>query len=64
MSEVRIQHVRLGSGYRPKNPTVCPKCGYISGDDWRQCRGSCPMEQSPHFKPRPSPAASTEEPGR
>jgi hypothetical protein len=21
----------------------CPKCGKSSGDDWKQCRGSCPM---------------------
>jgi hypothetical protein len=27
----------------------CPKCGYTSGDDWSQCRGSCPMPGSPHY---------------
>lgn len=27
----------------------CPKCSAISGDDWRQCRGSCPMTGSPHY---------------
>lgn len=32
----------------PKEP-VCPKCRYPSGDDWKQCRGSCPMPGSPHY---------------
>jgi hypothetical protein len=27
----------------------CPKCGSISGDDWRQCEGRCPVAVSPHF---------------
>lgn len=27
---------------------ACIKCGYQSGDDYSQCRGSCPVEQSPH----------------
>ncbi len=27
----------------------CPKCGRIDGSDWKQCRGSCPMEGSPHY---------------
>jgi hypothetical protein len=27
----------------------CPKCGATSGDDWAQCGGRCPMEQSPHY---------------
>lgn len=35
--------------YRPPNPVECPKCKYISGDDWRQCEGKCPMPCSPHF---------------
>lgn len=29
----------------------CPKCGAESGDDWSQCKGSCPMPGSPHYKP-------------
>lgn len=29
----------------------CPKCGAISGDDWKQCKGSCPMPGSPHYDP-------------
>jgi len=29
----------------------CPKCGEVSGDDWSQCDGKCPMEGSPHFNP-------------
>lgn len=28
---------------------VCPKCGKISGDDWSQCKGACPMHGSPAF---------------
>ena len=27
----------------------CPKCNAVSGDDWSQCEGSCPMEMSPHY---------------
>ena len=30
-------------------PPVCPKCGAVSGDDWSQCEGDCPMPISPHF---------------
>ena len=33
---------------------VCPKCGCNSGDDWSQCRGSCPIPSSPHYKPVPA----------
>ena len=29
----------------------CPKCKAVSGDDWSQCRGLCPMPGSPHYKP-------------
>lgn len=29
----------------------CPKCGYVSGDDWRQCGGACPLSQSPYYAP-------------
>jgi len=28
----------------------CPKCNKHSGDDWKQCGGSCPMPGSPHFQ--------------
>lgn len=28
----------------------CPKCGALSGDDWRQCNGTCPMPMSPFWK--------------
>lgn len=31
---------------------TCPKCGQFSGDDWKQCAGSCPMPQSPHYSAR------------
>lgn len=27
----------------------CEKCGAVSGDDWSQCNGSCPMVASPHY---------------
>ena len=30
---------------------ICPKCGAASGDDWSQCKGSCPMFGSPHYDP-------------
>lgn len=33
--------------------TRCPKCSYTSGDDWTQCRGSCPMPGSPHYPEKP-----------
>jgi hypothetical protein len=29
----------------------CPKCNKISGDDWKQCGTSCPMEGSPFYSP-------------
>ena len=29
--------------------THCPKCSATSGNDWSQCRGSCPMPLSPHY---------------
>lgn len=29
----------------------CPKCGIVSGEDWRQCEGPCPMPMSPHYRP-------------
>lgn len=50
---------------------ACPKCKNTSGDDWTQCRGSCPMPMSPHFNPeerstwnpgiKPEAAAATKE---
>lgn len=27
----------------------CPKCKAISGDDWSQCKGVCPVQGSPHY---------------
>lgn len=27
----------------------CPKCAAVSGDDWSQCKGGCPMPGSPSF---------------
>ena len=30
-------------------PSECPKCHADSGDDWRQCKGACPMPMSPHY---------------
>lgn len=31
--------------------TTCSKCHAVSGDDWAQCGGSCPMPGSPHYNP-------------
>lgn len=28
--------------------TTCSKCRATSGNDWSQCKGSCPMPGSPH----------------
>lgn len=28
---------------------ACPKCQYTDGGDWSQCKGSCPLDISPHF---------------
>lgn len=33
------------------NDPACLKCGAISGNDWSQCKGSCPIPASPHFDP-------------
>lgn len=33
-----------------QTPKGCPKCGKMSGDDWSQCEGDCPIPMSPHFK--------------
>jgi hypothetical protein len=30
-------------------PRQCPKCQSFHGNDWSQCKGSCPMEMSPHY---------------
>lgn len=38
----------------------CPKCNFTSGDDWKQCGGSCPMPGSPHFKPDADSRAAAE----
>jgi hypothetical protein len=27
----------------------CPKCGVSSGNDWSQCKGSCPIPVSPYY---------------
>lgn len=27
----------------------CPKCLSLSGGDWHQCGGKCPLEMSPHY---------------
>lgn len=38
-------------------PVACPKCGMLSGDDWKQCGGSCPMPGSPHHTHPAAPSA-------
>lgn len=40
------QHARVR---KVEGAKQCPKCGVQSGDDWRQCEGSCPMPSSPHY---------------
>ena len=30
----------------------CLKCGALSGDDWSQCEGQCPVKGSPYFDAR------------
>jgi hypothetical protein len=32
-----------------------PKCAAVSGDDWSQCIGACPMPMSPHYKVSAAP---------
>lgn len=32
-----------------RDPPQRPKCGKLSGDDWKQCGGECPMPGSPHY---------------
>lgn len=27
----------------------CMKCKRVSGDNWEQCEGKCPMPMSPHY---------------
>jgi hypothetical protein len=27
----------------------CPKCNWVSGDNWEQCKGACPIPESPHY---------------
>ena len=34
---------------KPEYAIRCPKCDAVSGDNWSQCEGSCPMPMSPHF---------------
>jgi len=44
---------------------TCPKCKHISGDDWKQCCGACPMKMSPYYNPNwaniPKPILLTDE---
>ena len=35
--------------FNPETKPACPKCGNTSGNDWSQCKGVCPMAQSPHY---------------
>lgn len=45
---------------RPKHLVNCPKCEHLSGDDWSQCGGVCPMPVSPHFDPKHPQAGEAE----
>lgn len=40
-----------------KGLITCPKCGEVTGNDWTQCGGSCPMPGSPHYNSSASPEA-------
>lgn len=42
-----LRHSKEQPGYYE-----CLKCGSLSGDDWTQCEGVCPVEQSPHYDER------------
>lgn len=33
----------------PENLKQCKKCKAVSGDDWEQCDGRCPLERSTHY---------------
>lgn len=48
-----VQAARIIAGVAASKK--CPKCGNESGDDWRQCRGSCPMPMSPHYRQTVAP---------
>lgn len=39
------------TGLKPvkDNHLECIKCKSLSGDDWSQCEGQCPVKGSPHF---------------
>ena len=41
---VRVEDTREGS-----SRYACIKCGTQSGNDYSQCQGFCPVEQSPHY---------------
>lgn len=42
--------ITAGSAEPVQEKTIqCPKCKKFSGDDWSQCKGVCPMSDSPHF---------------
>lgn len=34
---------------RDSRKAQCPKCGALSGGDWAQCEGFCPISVSPHY---------------
>lgn len=40
----------VATGKEPPYDYACIKCGKSSGDDWSQCGGACPVEDSPHYK--------------
>lgn len=44
-----VQAARIIASVAARKAVRCPKCGAESGDDWSQCRGSCPMSGSPHY---------------
>lgn len=46
-----VHEYRLDGKGLPSEFIQCPKCKAVSGDDWVQCKGECPMEGSPYYDP-------------
>lgn len=50
LSGNRRKHTKPKDVHRePVVEHTCPKCDAVSGDDWSQCKGRCPMPMSPHY---------------
>jgi hypothetical protein len=49
------------AGTKGEEVILCPKCGSTSGNDWSQCKGSCPMPGSPDYDPHRPDALTKDE---